>query len=303
MVRQANDTWDLTSGVGVTATSCAATRAVASRRYPHLVCDPYAEALVDAVGIDAYSKLARGELTSENATALDESAIAYTVARTKFFDDFLLDAAIDYGIRQVVILASGLDTRAHRLAWPPATVVFDVDQPEVVSFKTRTLHRVGAAAAALTRDVGVDLRDDWATALETAGFSTLQPTAWIAEGLFGYLPPDAQDRLLDQTTALSASTSRLAIEYVDAPNLIEAMNADRASSALHSADGASESTTNLVYGGPRHIIGDYLSSLKWSVSEVKTADLRMRYGLPRATDPDSLVNRFAYVSALLAPGD
>src|SRR5664279_2022621 len=69
------------------------------------------------------------------------------------------------------------------------------------------------------RSVAIDLRDDWQTALLAAGFDTTRPAAWIAEGLFGYLPPEAQDRLLDSVTALSAPGSRIATEAVPSGNL------------------------------------------------------------------------------------
>ena len=127
--------------------------------------------------------------------------------RTRFFDSFFLDAAAA-GVRQAVILASGLDTRAYRLPWPAGTVLYEIDQPQVIEFKTRTLAGLGAAPTADRRAVGVDLRDDWPAALRDSGFDTAQPTAWSAEGLLGYLPPDAQDRLFDNITALSASGSQ-----------------------------------------------------------------------------------------------
>ncbi len=126
--------------------------------------------------------------------------------RTRFFDYFFLDAA-EAGVRQAVILASGLDTRAYRLPWPAGTVVYEIDQPEVIEFKTRTLADLGATPTADRRTVGVDLRDDWPAALRDSGFDTTQPTAWSAEGLLAYLPPDAQDRLFDNITALSAAAA------------------------------------------------------------------------------------------------
>lgn len=102
--------------------------------------------------------------------------------RTKFFDEFFMDAT-RAGIRQVVILASGLDSRAYRLAWPAQTVVYEIDQPQVMEFKTRTLAELGATPTADRRVVTADLRADWPTALGAAGFDPTQPTAWSAEGL------------------------------------------------------------------------------------------------------------------------
>ena len=134
-------------------------------------------------------------------------------ARTRFFDDFLT-AATALGIRQVVILASGLDARGYRLAWPPGTAVYEIDLPDVLSFKAATLARMDATPTADIRTVPIDLRHDWAAALREAGFDTGRPSAWIAEGLLPFLPSDAQDRLLDEITTLSAPGSRLASEVI-----------------------------------------------------------------------------------------
>ena len=132
-------------------------------------------------------------------------------ARTQYFDKFLNDA-VGKCIRQVVILASGLDARGYRLSWPAGTVVFEIDQPAVLAFKAATLGELKAAPTADVRAVPIDLRHDWPAALHDAGFGTGKPTAWIAEGLLPFLPSDAQDRLLDNITALSAGGSRLASE-------------------------------------------------------------------------------------------
>ena len=131
--------------------------------------------------------------------------------RTRYFDDFFLHAT-GGGVRQAVILASGLDARAYRLAWPAGTIVYEIDQPRVIEFKTKTLAELGATPTAGRRPVGIDLRQDWPTALRQAGFDTTQPSAWSAEGLLAFLPPDAQDRLLDNITTLSARDSRFASE-------------------------------------------------------------------------------------------
>ena len=150
--------------------------------------------------------------------------------RTKFFDEFFLDARPS-GIRQVVILASGLDSRAYRLKWPAGTTVYEIDQPEVIDFKTRTLADLGAEPTADRHTVAIDLRFDWPTALAEAGFDRTQPTAWSAEGLLGYLPPDAQDRLLDTITELSAPGSRFAAESVTRRRPGRSGEADRAHAA------------------------------------------------------------------------
>ena len=71
MPRTENDTWDLASSVGATATMVAAARAVATRADRPVIDDPYAEPLVRAVGIDFFTKLAGGELTPEDLDVND----------------------------------------------------------------------------------------------------------------------------------------------------------------------------------------------------------------------------------------
>src|SRR5260370_10903346 len=221
MARTDNDTWDLASSVGATATRVAAARARASTADEALIDDPFAELLVRAVGVDFFTRLVTGELRPEDLDSDSESVGMQRMTdnmavRTKFFDEFF-PSATDGGIRQAVILASGLDSRAYRLAWPAGTTVYEIDQPDVIEFKTRTLAELGAEPTAERRTVAMDLRYNWPSALIEEGFDPNQPTAWSAEGLLGYLPPDAQDRLLDTITDLSAPGSRVAVESV--PNI------------------------------------------------------------------------------------
>ena len=101
--------------------------------------------------------------------------------RTHFFDAYFADAAAA-GIRQIVILASGLDSRAYRLPWPDGTVVYEIDQPKVLQYKAATLAEHGAEPVAEVREVPIDLRQDWPAALTAAGFDSARPCAWLAEG-------------------------------------------------------------------------------------------------------------------------
>src|SRR5882672_8757312 len=214
MARTSNDSWDLASSVGATATMVAAARALASKEADPLIQDPYAERLVRAVGIDFFIKLVDGVISTSD---IDDGGAAQLMTgmmavRTRFFDDFFIDAT-EAGVRQAVILASGLDSRAYRLTWPDGTVVYEIDQPQVIEAKTATMADIGATPTAERRAVAVDLREDWPEALRRSGFDTSQPTAWSAEGLLVYLPPEAQDRLFDEITKLSAPGSQLATEY------------------------------------------------------------------------------------------
>jgi methyltransferase (TIGR00027 family) len=153
MARTEQDSWDLGSSVGATATMVAAARAVASEAPNPIIDDPFAAPLVRAVGLDFFRRLVDGDILgsevyegSDKDLALETDSIA---VRTRFFDDFFRGAARD-GIRQSVILAAGLDARAYRLSWPPGSVVYEVDQPQVVEFKTAATGEPLAAICATT---------------------------------------------------------------------------------------------------------------------------------------------------------
>ncbi|BBY32951.1 SAM-dependent methyltransferase [Mycolicibacter minnesotensis] len=266
--RFSGDTWDLASSVGTTATMVAAARAMATDEAQPIISDPFAAPLVRAVGIDFFTKLIDGTLEPAVAAEAETAAgpmTAVMAVRTRFFDDFFLQAAAA-GIRQAVILAAGLDSRAYRLGWAQGSTVYEIDQPEVIEFKTRTLADLGAQPTARRRTVAVDLRDDWPAALRDSGFDQTQPTAWSAEGLLIYLPPEAQDRLFDNITALSAPGSRLATEYH--PDGAAALgDANQSLGQRFASQGLDLDIANLVYAGERHPVGAYLNERGWQVGE------------------------------------
>ncbi len=279
MARTDNDTWDLASSVGATATMVATARAVASRGPDALIDDPYAEALVRAVGVEYFVKLLDGEVAMEahNAAALQAMTDVMAV-RTLFFDDFFLAS----GTPQAVILASGLDTRAYRLSWPSGSVVYEIDQPKVIEFKTRTLAELGASPAAELRTVAIDLRDDWPGALQDRGFDPQMPTAWIAEGLLIYLPPDAQDRLFDNLTALSGPGSRLATEFHPDAGARIGASSQRMAEELR-RQGLDLDMADLWYDGERNPVVDYLRERGWDVQARSRPDMFAHYGRPFPT--------------------
>jgi methyltransferase (TIGR00027 family) len=284
MARTEKDTWDLASSVGATATGVAAGRALASRGPDPLINDPYAEPLVAAVGIDAFNKIARGQLefTGDEGDFDPKRMAEGITVRTRYFDDFFI-AATDAGLRQAVILATGLDARAYRLPWPTGTVVFEVDQPEVIEFKTRTLADVGAEPAATLRSVGIDLRDDWPAAMRANDFDPAQPTAWIAEGLLMYLPPDAQDLLFDNITALSAPGSRLATEHVPDMSVFSGEKAQERSERWRRL-GLNVDMSELVYHGDRNHVTDYLTAHGWHIAASGVPELYAANGFTMPDD-------------------
>jgi len=301
MARSDRDNWDLASSVGVTATMVAAGRAMATKDPRHLIDDQFAEPLVRAVGIEFFIKMMDGNLDTSQFDDIAPDRVAAMITgmamRTKFFDDYFTSACQIGDIRQAVILASGLDSRAYRLSWPAGTVVYELDQPAVIDFKIGVLASLGAQPTAQHRTVGIDLRLDWPTALTAAGFNPAVPTAWLAEGLLIYLPADAQDRLFDTITDLSAPGSAVATEY--APGIIDFDGAKAREMAANMRErGLDINMPDLVYPGPRNSAIDYLGAQGWLVTGVPRDELFRRNNLtpPDRGDHDAL-GEIVYVSA------
>ncbi|MDG4667175.1 SAM-dependent methyltransferase [Mycobacterium sp. 236(2023)] len=300
--------WDPATSVGTTATMAAAARAVATANGD--IDDRYAEPLVRAVGISFLTRWATGDLSASDVDVEGSpwglaQMPASMAARTRYFDEFLTEAAAA-GIRQVVILASGLDTRGYRLDWPVGTTVFEIDQPAVLEFKTTTLAGLSAAPHADVRPVAIDLREDWPAALVAAGFDKHRPTAWIAEGLLGYLPPAAQDQLLDTVTTLSAPGSRLATEAV--PNTGD-MDPDAAREFMRAATvkwrehGFEPDFGVIAFEGERADVGVYLDGRGWTSVATPMARLLDGHGLeaiPETDDDRQTMNGVTYYASTLA---
>jgi methyltransferase (TIGR00027 family) len=298
--RHDGDSWDLASSVGATATAVAARRAMASKGPNPLIDDPFAEPLVNAVGVEAFIKMMNGEieLTDDDPAFTSQRLAEGMAVRTRFFDNFFTEAT-KAGVRQAVILAAGLDTRAYRLPWPDGTTVYEIDQPQVIEFKTRTLADLGAAPTADRKAVAVDLRDDWVGALSNIGFSTERPTAWIAEGLLGYLPPDAQDRLFDTITTLSFSGSRIGTGYV--PDIRDriAKRGDEISERWRRL-GLNVNWADLVYDGERNDVTEYLAARGWQTTVHTTPELYAANGFEFPDAPSMVAfGDIRYVAAEL----
>lgn len=300
-IRSEGDSWDITESVGATALSVAAARAVETGSADPLIRDQFAYLLVSTAG-QPWARLATsldwiGD--DDHGRRAHRLAVDYQAVRTHYFDTYFTEAAAA-GIRQVVILAAGLDSRAFRLEWPIGTTVYEIDQPQVVAYKTATLESAGAEPAAERRTVQVDLRDDWAAALTAAGFDPGLPTAWLAEGLLPYLPAEAQDRLFEIVTGLSAPGSRVAVEAfslgaADSESRRAARRArfDRMRQRL----GLDINVETLTYQeNDRADAANWLREHGWRVDAVRNADEMARLG--RAI-PDDLADE-AFTTTLLS---
>jgi methyltransferase (TIGR00027 family) len=289
MARTEGDTWDLASSVGATATMVAAARAAATRRPQPVITDEFAAPLVRAVGLDAFTRVASGELNVDDFEKGVEfpRMVDTFAARALFFDDYFAAAGLA-GLLQVVIVASGLDARAYRLRWPIGTTVYEIDQPEVIAFKTATLSELGAAPTVELRTVGIDLREDWPAALQEAGFDSAQPTAWLAEGvLIGFLPPEAEVRLLDSIIPLSSEGSRFAADF----GMLSGTSEESQKQARLMAEGWRRQgldldIAGLTYPGEHTDVAAHLHANGWETTKFGLGDLFAAAGLPELSEPD-----------------
>ncbi|OBK50297.1 class I SAM-dependent methyltransferase [Mycobacterium kubicae] len=282
-LRSAGDSWVITESVGATALGVAASRAVETAGPDPLIRDQFAQLLVSAAG-PAWARLTDAQMAwldgDEHGRRLHQIGCNYQAVRTHFFDEYFI-AATGAGVRQVVILAAGLDSRAYRLAWPTGTSVYEIDQPKVLEYKAGILDSHGAVPAAQRHAIAVDLREDWPAALKAAGFDPEQPTAWLAEGLLAYLPSDAQDRLFEMVTALSAPGSQFAVEVFAMNTRGNKQRWQRMRDRL----GLDINVEALTYHEPdRSDAGQWLAGHGWQVDSVNNHQEMARLGRPVPED-------------------
>jgi methyltransferase (TIGR00027 family) len=273
-----DDQWDVGSGVGITALAVALARTRETHRRDGLVHDPYAERFIAAANLpEPYASWPSAEALSKvDVGSWWDSMPTYVGVRSRFFDEYFA-AAGAAGIRQVVLVAAGLDTRAYRLPWPSGTRLFEVDQPLVLGFKDEILTGHSAQPACARHPVAADLRDDWGAALRGRGFDPTWPTAWQAEGLLSFLTPQVEHDMFAAIRALSAPGSWLAIESVPGNARYRAVNSPVASAWEHNV-GIDVSSVWQTEPRPEPI--DVLTAGGWRVCVERVADAAERFGRP-----------------------
>ncbi|MGH3597427.1 MAG: class I SAM-dependent methyltransferase [Mycobacterium sp.] len=299
-MRTDNDSWDITTSVGSTALFVATARALEAQKPDPLAVDPFAEVFCRAIG-GASADVLDGKIPEHQLKTSDfgQHFVNFQGARTRYFDDYFRRAA-DAGVRQVVILAAGLDSRAYRLRWPDETTIFELDRPQVLDFKREVLAGQGAEPNAERRGVAVDLRDDWPQALRDSGFDATAPSAWIAEGLLIYLPATAQQELFTGIDALAAPGSHVAVED-GAPMPPDAFTAAVEEEAAAAAQGDQRLFFRLVYNEQHAPAEQWFGEHGWTAVATPLADYLRAVGRP-VPEPDieagPMVARNTLVSAV-----
>jgi methyltransferase (TIGR00027 family) len=307
--RSPNDSWGITKSVGVTALNVASFRAAETGNDQPLIQDPFAQLFLDAVGDSSLRRTPGRSLPPElveeypELPAVIKARADYIACRTALFDEEFLSAA-DAGVRQVVILAAGLDARAWRLPWPAGTTVYELDQPKVLEFKSATLRK--HQPNAIQVDVAVDLRDDWPTILQRKGFDLSEPSVWLVEGLLPYLSARDQDLLFEKIVSLTTTDSRIAVEtlagdFLDSDRLIRRRNQGQRYRAALAKLRQTEvpDVDDLWYFEERTDVAEWLRARGWRVRAVTASQLMSRYRRSVSVNVQDHVPPSVFVTGLL----
>lgn len=301
-MRTDDDSWDITTSVGSTALNVAAARALEAQKPEPLVVDSFAEVFCRAVG-GRWADVLDGKAPEHHLKTPDwgQHFVNFQAARTKYFDDYFKRAG-EAGVRQVVILAAGLDSRAYRLTWPDGTTIFELDRPPVLDFKREVLTGQGAKPNAERRGVAVDLREDWPQALRDSGFDPAEPSAWIAEGLLVYLPAAAQEELFTGIDSLACPGSHAAVED-GVPMSPEEYEAGLENERAANARGEDMLFFQLIYNEQHAPAEQWFGERGWTAVPTPLADYLREVGRPLPapdTEAETMIARNTLVSAIKA---
>jgi methyltransferase (TIGR00027 family) len=159
-----------------------------------------------------------GRVFAAPAEKKEPGMMGFIAARCRYIDDYLL-ACLGEGVRQVVILGAGLDSRAYRLPPMQSVRVFEVDRPATQENKKRQLQRILGALPAHVTFVPIDLDVDKLDRLFSFGYDPRLETLFIWEGVVYYLTAAAVDETLAWVLHNSAAGSSVIFDYLYAEAL------------------------------------------------------------------------------------
>lgn len=193
-------------GLGLTARWTAAIRAYENTREDRLFTDPWASLLAGSEG-------------QEWMGSRSFESVAPIILRTRYFDDFLQRITGERSIRQIVLMAAGLDTRAFRLSWPEQTEIFELDRASVLEEKQAVLNEAKAHPCCKRQIIKVDLTGNWPDALMKGGFNPERGSVWLLEGFLFYITSEAIFDLLSTVSLLAIPGSYLGFDIVNSTTL------------------------------------------------------------------------------------
>ena len=198
------------------------------------------------------------------------------VARTRQIDDWV-QAALDRGLDQLVLLGAGYDSRAYRLRGVRQVRAFEVDHPATQAVKRRVVEELFGTVPAHARFVPVDFdQDELAPAMAAAGIEAARRTYVVWEGVLAYLTPGAVDATLRWAASLSGPGSELAFTYVHRGLLDGSVHFPHADPWVNSVRAAGEP---FVFGLDPESLDDFLAERGWRLLEdLSTTEALAQHG-------------------------
>lgn len=175
-----------------TALPIAAARAIANGRPDSLIQDPLA------------SRLLAGQ---SHLMTTASSNTEYMTMRALLGDQLVTQQHAN-GVRQVVSLGCGMDSRAFRLDLS-GTIFYEVDKPNLFELKEPVVQDLNLTCAERRTVTGTLGEMDLAAELQKAGFDKKQPTTWLMEGLLPYFTRPIMEQVAKEIGSLSAPGSGL----------------------------------------------------------------------------------------------
>lgn len=179
----------------------AANRALETGLAHPLYRDPFARALAGDAGMSLLASMRRAAWPGYS-TGPDP----YLTILTRFFDDVLQQIVSRAGIRQIVLIGAGMDTRAWRLEWPDDVTIFEIDGVDVFEHKEHVFRTLRARPTCRRCIVKTTLGASWGRRLVRQGFDGDQAAAFHI-GRLQFLDPVVVDRILHEVGALASRGS------------------------------------------------------------------------------------------------
>lgn len=196
----------------VTATGIAIARAVESEKSPdeRIYYDPYARQFVPAWMYHILGFFIKSGYAEMRGPGVN----GFLMARERYIDD-VLQNFLDEGLRQLVILGAGYDSRAYRFELPERVQTFEVDHTDTQTDKLEKLYRIFGKIPEHVRYVSVDFNtQNLSERLLSSGYNPSLISLFIWQGVTMYLTPEGVDTTLAFVTENAAPGSAIVFDYV-----------------------------------------------------------------------------------------
>ena len=222
-------------------------RARATACEPPICHDPWARSLAGDIGL---------ELSQRFDECLPDTELWISL-RTRHIDD-CVRAAIASGIRQIVVMGAGLDTRAARMA-QEGVRFFEVDRPASQAAKRRGLAALAGYPDDAATYVACDFQeDDFVQLLEEAGIERDQPACFLLEGLLYYLQEDEVRQTLRKISSSFAASSWVVFDHSNMNATVESQGPEDRFDNVAATEFLSTVSEEVTFGveDPRPMLAD-----------------------------------------------